>query len=60
VLLIVRRTRRLAVLLSWALHAGISLSLPVYSFGFQMAFLVFTFWPEPSAVQVETRARGVA
>lgn len=43
--LAVRPTRRVSVLLAWTFHAGISLCMPVYSFGAQMAVLVFAFWP---------------
>lgn len=44
--LAVRPTRRVSVLLAWTFHAGISLCMPVYSFGAQMAVLAFAFWPK--------------
>jgi hypothetical protein len=55
--LMVRRTRRAAVLGGLAFHAGISASMPVYSFGVQMAVLLFAFWPasEPAPVDSSTK-----
>ena len=47
--LAVRPTRRVSVLLAWTFHAGISLCMPVYSFGAQMAVLVFAFWPKTTS-----------
>jgi hypothetical protein len=47
-LLALPATRRAGVLLAWAFHLGISLSMPVYSFGAQMAVLVLAFWPRVS------------
>jgi hypothetical protein len=43
--LMLRRTRVLAVAGGVAFHAGISASMPVYSFGAQMAVLLVTFLP---------------
>jgi hypothetical protein len=55
--LMVRRTRRAAILGGLAFHAGISASMPVYSFGVQMAVLLFAFWPtsEPPPVDSSTK-----
>jgi hypothetical protein len=44
-LLVCKRTRSVGVLVAWAFHTGISLSMPVYTFGAQMAVLVLAFWP---------------
>jgi hypothetical protein len=44
-LLLLRPTRRLAVLLALGFHAGISACMPVYSFGAQMAVLLVAFLP---------------
>ena len=54
-LLLLRGTRRLGVVVAWAFHAGISLSMPVYSFGVQMAFLVFAFWPDTRTATLDSR-----
>jgi hypothetical protein len=43
--LMLRPTRRLAILGGWAFHAGISASMPVYSFGIQMSLFLLAFWP---------------
>jgi hypothetical protein len=43
--LMLRPTRRIAVVGGWAFHAGISSCMPVYSFGAQMALLLLAFWP---------------
>jgi hypothetical protein len=40
-----RRTRLLAIFGGLAFHAGISACMPVYSFGAQMAVLLFAFFP---------------
>jgi len=47
--LALRPTRRVSVLLAWTFHVGISLCMPVYSFGAQMAVLVFAFWPKTTS-----------
>jgi hypothetical protein len=44
--LMLRPTRRLAILGGWAFHAGISASMPVYSFGIQMSLFLLAFWPD--------------
>lgn len=56
VCLLLPRTRRLAVLGGLAFHVGISLSMPVYSFGVQMAVLLLAFWPaaEPTGFETST------
>lgn len=51
------RTRRGAVVLAWLFHLGISLSMPVYSFGVQMAVLVFGFWPQRFPPSPESPSR---
>ncbi|HEY3501073.1 MAG TPA: HTTM domain-containing protein [Polyangiaceae bacterium] len=43
--LLLRPTRRVAVVFGWAFHAGISASMPVYTFGAQMSVLLLVFWP---------------
>jgi hypothetical protein len=43
--LMLRPTRRIAVVGGWVFHAGISSCMPVYSFGVQMALLLIAFWP---------------
>jgi hypothetical protein len=43
--LLLRPTRRAAVLLGFGFHLGISLCMPVYSFGAQMAVLLLAFIP---------------
>jgi hypothetical protein len=43
--LMLRRTRLVAIFGGLAFHVGISASMPVYSFGAQMAVLLFAFWP---------------
>ena len=45
-----RFTRRPAVVAALAFHAGISASMPVYSFGVQMAVLLLCFWTERRCV----------
>jgi hypothetical protein len=58
--LMVPRTRRLAVFGGLAFHLGISASMPVYSFGAQMAVLLLAFWvtSEPPVADSSTeRAR---
>jgi hypothetical protein len=45
VALMLRPTRRIAVVGGWVFHAGISSCMPVYSFGAQMALLLLAFWP---------------
>lgn len=52
--LMLPRTRRLAILGALALHAGISASMPVYSFGAQMAVLLAAFWPVAEAPAVDS------
>lgn len=54
--LMLPRTRRLAVLGGLLFHAGISASMPVYSFGVQMAVLLVAFLPalEPAAGDFST------
>jgi len=44
--LMLRPTRRLAVVLALGFHAGISACMPVYSFGAQMAVLLVAFLPQ--------------
>lgn len=51
-LLLYERTRIAGVLVAWAFHAGISLSMPVYTFGAQMAVLVLAFWPRAEAEEL--------
>jgi hypothetical protein len=46
VALMLRPTRRLAILGGWAFHAGISACMPVYSFGIQMSLFLLAFWPD--------------
>lgn len=46
--LVLRPTRRLAVVLALGFHAGISACMPVYSFGAQMAVLLVAFLPQRS------------
>jgi hypothetical protein len=55
--LMLRRTRRFAIFVGLLFHAGISASMPVYSFGAQMAVLLFAFWPdsEPGTVSSTDR-----
>ncbi len=55
--LVVRPTRRVSVVLAWLFHAGISLSMPVYSFGAQMAVLVLAFWPRSTSDLAEPNRR---
>jgi hypothetical protein len=43
-LLMYAPTRRVGVLLALCFHVGISASMPVYSFGAQMAVLLTSFW----------------
>jgi hypothetical protein len=43
--LMLRPTRRLSIVGGWAFHAGISASMPVYSFGIQMSLFLLAFWP---------------
>jgi hypothetical protein len=43
--LMLRPTRRIAVVGGWVFHAGISSCMPVYSFGALMALLLLAFWP---------------
>ncbi len=57
-LLLCERTRVVGVLVAWAFHAGISLSMPVYTFGAQMAVLVLAFWPRTTAEQQATQGVG--
>jgi hypothetical protein len=44
--LLLRPTRRAAVLAGWGFHFGISACMPVYSFGAQMAVLLVAFLPK--------------
>jgi hypothetical protein len=44
VALMLRPTRRLAIVGGWAFHAGISACMPVYSFGIQMSLFLLAFW----------------
>lgn len=50
-LLLLRRTRRLAVLLALGFHAAISASMPVYTFGAQLAVLLLAFWASDAGQQ---------
>jgi hypothetical protein len=52
-LLLLRPTRRLAVLLALGFHAGISACMPVYSFGAQMAVLLVAFLPRRTVAPLE-------
>jgi hypothetical protein len=52
--LLYRPTRRAAVVFGWAFHAGISASMPVYTFGVQMAVLLMAFWPRAEPAFSET------
>jgi hypothetical protein len=52
--LMLRPTRRLAIFGGWAFHAGISASMPVYSFGIQMSLFLLAFWPDVRAPVVQS------
>jgi hypothetical protein len=49
VLLCLPATRRAAIVLGWAFHAGISATMPVYTFGVQLGVLLLAFWPRARA-----------
>jgi hypothetical protein len=49
-------TRRAAVLAGMGFHAGISASMPVYTFGAQMAVLLLSFCPRARSAFSETEA----
>lgn len=57
-LLLVTRTRRLGVLLALGFHAAISASMPVYTFGAQLAVLLLAFWV--SDAEQQSRSREVS
>lgn len=45
IVLALKPTRRLAIVMGFAFHAGISACMPVYTFGAQMSVLLIAFWP---------------
>ena len=57
-LLCLRSTRRAAVLAGLVFHAGISASMPVCSFGVQMAALLLCFWVERVKPEVVSLAKS--
>jgi hypothetical protein len=58
--LMLRPTRRFAVLAGWAFHAGISASMPVYSFGIQMSLFLLAFWPNVRTPGAQSMTEAVA
>jgi len=53
-----RSTRRPAVVAALVFHVGISASMPVYSFGVQMAALLLCFWVERVRPEVVSQAKS--